>query len=318
MTESLQLSGAIPANIMPFRADYSIDEGEYRRHLDWLASVPGVGGITCNGHAAEVSVLTRKERQWAAAVAVATVNHRVPVVAGIYAESYRQAIDLALDVKAEGVDALLIFPLNALLLGGDHEMVYRHYAEIASAVGLPMVLFMYPAWTRMQYGEELLQRLLTDIPLIVAVKEWSLDIGVYERNLRVLRSLDRHVAMLTSHSTNLLPSLALGADGILSGHGSVICDLQAQLLRAAGSGRREEAAVLYDRIQGLTRVVYRDPLGDMYTRMKEQLVMLGRLREAVSRPPLLPISDVERGELRDALRKAGLLAADAAGVGSKR
>ncbi|TAM74385.1 dihydrodipicolinate synthase family protein [bacterium] len=293
---------------MPFQPDFSIDEAEYRRHLDWLASVPGVGGITCNGHAAEVSVLTREERRRAAAIAVETVNHRVPVVAGIYAESYQQAIELARDVKAEGVDGLLIFPLNALLLGGNPEMAYRHYAEIAEAVDLPMVLFMYPEWTRMQYGEELLRRLVTEIPLIVAVKEWSLDIGVYERNLRVLRALDRPVAMLTSHSTNLLPSLALGADGILSGHGSVICDLQAELLLAVQGGRREAAAGVYERIQALTRVVYRHPMGDMYTRMKEQLVMLGRLRQAVSRPPLLPISAAERQGLRDALVKAGLLA----------
>ncbi|TAM88670.1 dihydrodipicolinate synthase family protein [bacterium] len=308
MSSALHLRGAIPANIMPFRADFSIDEPEYRRHLDWLASAPGVGGITCNGHAAEVSVLTRKERRWAAAVAVETVSHRVPVVAGIYAESYREAIELARDAKAEGVDGLLIFPLNALMLGGNPEMAYRHFAEIADAVGLPMVLFMYPEWTRMQYGEDLLRRLLTDIPLIVAVKEWSLDIGVYERNLRVLRSLDRPVAMLTSHSTNLLPSLALGADGILSGHGSVICDLQAELLLAVQNARLQDAAALYDRIQILTSVVYRQPMGDMYTRMKEQLVMLGRLRHASSRPPLLPISDAERQTLRDALHGAGLLA----------
>lgn len=302
----MQLRGSIPANILPLNDDYSIDEPSYRRHIDWLASREGVGGITCNGHAAEVSTLSRDEQRRAVALAAESIAGRVPLISGVYAENYLQAIEYARDAQAEGADALLIFPPNAMVFGGKPEMAVRHFAEIADAVPLPLVVFMYPAYTRMQYDLEALLR-ICEVPSVAAVKEWSLDIRVYERNLRALRALGRPVAMLSSFSTNLLPSLALGADGILSGHGAVIADLQASLLAAAWSGDWPAAHKVYERIQRLTAVVYVDPMVDMYTRMKEQLVMLGRIDRTVSRPPLVPITPDERAALRQALSDAGLL-----------
>ena len=59
----LKFSGILPANILPFTADYAIHEADYRRHLRWLADARGVTGIVCNGHAAEVSSLSREERR---------------------------------------------------------------------------------------------------------------------------------------------------------------------------------------------------------------------------------------------------------------
>jgi 4-hydroxy-tetrahydrodipicolinate synthase len=303
----LRLRGAIPANILPFRPDYGIDEVEYRRHIDWLAGCPGVGGITCNGHAAEVATLSREERRRVVALTVETVAGRVPVISGVYAENFLQAIELARDARAEGAAGLLVFPLNVMLFGGDPEMAYQHFSRLADAVGLPMVAFVYPAWTRMQLSTEMLLRICQDVPEVVAVKEWSLDIAVYESNLQAIRSLSRPVAMLSSFSTNLLPSLVVGADGILSGHGSVIADLQGQLLELVGRGEMGAAHELYGRIQRLTEVIYREPFADMYTRMKEHLVMLGRLERAISRPPMLPLAEPERQRLRAALVDAGLL-----------
>ncbi|HLA89691.1 MAG TPA: dihydrodipicolinate synthase family protein, partial [Gemmatimonadaceae bacterium] len=82
MARALRFSGIIPANLLPFKPDYSIDEADYRRHLRWLADVPGVTGITANGHAAEVSSLSREERRRALAVALDEVGSRVPLIAG--------------------------------------------------------------------------------------------------------------------------------------------------------------------------------------------------------------------------------------------
>jgi len=70
MSDRLRFSGIMPANILPFTADLEIDEPAYRRHLRWLADAPGVTGIVANGHAAEVSSLTREERKRALAIAL--------------------------------------------------------------------------------------------------------------------------------------------------------------------------------------------------------------------------------------------------------
>jgi 4-hydroxy-tetrahydrodipicolinate synthase len=303
----LQLRGAVPANILTLRPDYSIDDAEYRRHIDWLASRSGVGGITCNGHAAEVATLSREERRQMVALTVEAVAGRVPVVCGVHAENFVQAIEYGRDARAEGAAGLLVFPLNAMLFGGDPEMAYEHFSRLGDALDMPMVAFVYPAWTRMQLTPEMLFRICREIPSVVAVKDWSLDIQVYERNLRSIRSLGRPVSMLTSFSTNLLPSLVLGADGILSGHGSVIADLHARLLDLVRRGDMRGAHATYEVVQKLAAVIYKEPFADMYTRMKEHLVMLGRLQRAVSRPPMLPLGESEREELRSALADAGLL-----------
>src|SRR5688500_7186289 len=84
MTEPRRVSGVMPANILPFTADLAIDEPAYRRHLSWLADTRGVTGIVANGHAAEISSLTREERQRALAIAMDEIAGRCPVIAGVY------------------------------------------------------------------------------------------------------------------------------------------------------------------------------------------------------------------------------------------
>jgi 4-hydroxy-tetrahydrodipicolinate synthase len=117
------------------------------------------------------------------------------------------------------------------------------------------------------------------------------------------------VALLTSFSTNLLPALVSGADGILSGHGSVIADLHARLLAEVRQGDLAAAHRSYERIQHLTRVIYRPPMANMYARMKEHLVMLGHELSPAVRPPLEPVGEPERQQLRQALVDAGLCSA---------
>jgi len=91
----------------------------------------------------------------------------------------------------------------------------------------------------------------------------------------------------------------------------VIPDLQAQLFQAVKANDLAEARRLNDRIYPLARAFYADPWSDMHNRMKEALVLLGRLSRAVVRPPLVKLSDAEIERLRTALAEAGLMRAKA-------
>lgn len=303
----MDLYGVVPANILPLKVDLSIDRPAYRRHIEYLATTPGVVGITCNGHAAEVASLSRAERRTAVALAAETINGRVPLIAGIHAENYFQAIDLAQDAQKEGAAALLVFPPPVLALGGRVDMAFRHVAEIAAAVDLPLVIFSYAAFTGMAYDLEALARICA-IERVVAVKEWSLDIRMHEQTRDMLQGLSHQVLLLSSFSTNLLPALVSGADGILSGHGSVIADLQAQLLAEIKAEDLAAARRTYVRIKPLTNVIYRPPMANMYARMKEHLIMLGHEMSPAVRPPLERISEQERRQLSQALVDSGLAA----------
>src|SRR5438094_7671748 len=110
MPQPLRFSGVMPAIVLPFTSDLAIDEPAYRRHLRWLADADGVTGIVANGHASEVSSLLRDERRRSLAIALDEVAGKVPVVAGIYADGTREAVELARDARAEGAAGLLVFP----------------------------------------------------------------------------------------------------------------------------------------------------------------------------------------------------------------
>jgi 4-hydroxy-tetrahydrodipicolinate synthase len=99
----------------------------------------------------------------------------------------------------------------------------------------------------------------------------------------------------------------LGCNGLLSGSGSVIADLQAQLFHAVRASDLARAKAIQDRIYPTVEVFYAEPAVDMHNRMKEALVLLGKLPRAVVRPPLVKIPAEEIERIRRALIAAGLL-----------
>jgi len=303
----LKFSGVMPANILPFKADLSIDESAYRKHLRWLADVRGVTGIVTNGHAAEVSSLTREERQHALAIAVDEVASTMPVVAGVYSDGTAEAVELARDAKLLGAAGVLVFPPTLFMWGAQlkTDMVIRHFSEIAEKADLPIIVFEYPPASGIGYAPETLGR-LAKIPHVVAVKDWSNDIVAFEKNLLELRRASHPVAMLSSFTMSLMASFLLGADGAISGMGSVAADLQAELFEACGKGDLEGARRINHGLEPLVDVFYAPPFVDMHNRMKEALVLLGRIPAAYVRPPLTPVSETEREAIRRALTASGV------------
>ena len=308
MSQPRRFSGIMPANLLPFTAELAIDEPAYRRHIRWLADTRGVTGIVANGHAAEVSSLTREERKRALAIALDEVGGSCPIVAGVYCDSTREAVELARDAKAAGAAGVLVFPPTLFMWGAQlkPDMVLRHFSEIASGADLPIVVFEYPPASGIGYSPETLAR-LAEIPQVAAVKDWSNDIVAYEANLRALRSARRPVAMLSSFTMSLMASFLLGADGAISGMGSVAADLQADLFAACQKGDLDGARGINDRLAPLVSVFYAPPFVDMHNRMKEALVLLGRIPAAHVRPPLTPVPPAERDAIRSALVASGLL-----------
>ena len=309
MSMPLTFSGVMPANLLPFKADLSIDEAAYRQHLRGLADTRGVTGIVANGHAAEVSSLSRDERRRSLTIALDEIAGQCPIVAGVYADGTQEAVELTRDAKAAGATGVLIFPPTLFMWGAQHkpDMVVRHFSEIAAATDLPIVVFEYPPASGIGYAPETLAR-LAEIPHVAGVKDWSNDIVSFERNLRALRETGRPVAMLSSFTMSLMATFLLGADGAISGMGSVAADLQAELFERCQKGDLDGARRVNDRLDPLVRVFYAPPFVDMHNRMKEALTILGRLPAAHVRPPLTPVSGAEREAIQRALRAAGLLA----------
>jgi len=152
-------------------------------------------------------------------------------------------------------------------------MALVHFKRIADVTDLPLIVFQYPLATGQGYPKETLLKLCEEVPTIRAIKDWIGNVPDHEWHIRTLQNMQRPVNVLTTHSSWLFSSLVLGPNGLLSGSGSVIADLQAKLFRAVQANDLEEAMRLHERIAPIARVFYADPFVDMHNRMKEALVL---------------------------------------------
>lgn len=300
--------GVIPAVLLPFDPDFSIDERSYRKHLRDVASVEGISAVTVNGHSSEVHACTADEQRRVLDITLDEVGDRLPIVAGVYADGSLEAARLARGAEAGGAAALLIFPPQSMTMGGQlrPEMAASHFRTVAAAASLPLIAFNYPLSGGLGYPHETLLRLVEEVPSIRAIKDWSGDPMLHERNIRALQSLPRRVSVLTTHSAWLLSSLVLGCDGLLSGAGSVIAGSQVALFRAVRANDLARARAINERIYPLAQAFYAPPFLDMHNRMKEVLALLGRLPPAVVRPPLVKLDTYEIARLEQAITAAGL------------
>jgi 4-hydroxy-tetrahydrodipicolinate synthase len=303
--------GVIPAVLLPFDIDFGIDEANFRKHLRDVAAVEGVSAITINAHSTEVGSCTFDEQRRVLAIAQDEIGAKLPLINGIWADGSIEAARLAKMAAEGGASALLVFPPAPFTLGQSTQMALAHFKRIADATNLPLIVFQYPLATGQGYPKETLLRLCEEVPTIHAIKDWIGNVPHHEWHIRTLQDLPRPVNVLTTHSGWLFSSLVLGCNGLLSGSGSVIADLQAQMFRAVQGNDMVAAKRLNDRIEPLMRVFYADPFVDMHNRMKEALVLLGKLPRAVVRPPLVKIERGEIGRIRQALVEADLLAKSA-------
>jgi 4-hydroxy-tetrahydrodipicolinate synthase len=300
-------AGVIPAVLLPFHEDLSIDEASFRSHLRDVAAVEGLSAITVNAHSTEVASCTFEEQRRVLAIAVDEIGKKLPIVNGVYAEGSLEAARIARMAADGGAAALLVFPPGPFTLGQRPEMVIEHFRRVADASGLPIIAFQYPLAGGQGYPLATLLALAEAVPQVCAIKDWCTSPQLHERQVRTLQSLKRPVNVLTTHSSWLMSSLMSGCNGLLSGSGSVIADLQAKLFRAVRANDLATARTINDRIWPTAEVFYAEPWVDMHNRMKEALVMLGKLPRAVVRPPLVKIGDAERERIRAALVAAGLL-----------
>jgi 4-hydroxy-tetrahydrodipicolinate synthase len=299
--------GVIPAVILPFHDDFSIDEASFRKHLRDVTAIEGLSAITINAHSTEVASCSFDEQKRVLDIAGDEIGAKLPIINGVWADGSLEAARIAKMAAAGGASALLVFPPAPFTLGQNAAMAVEHFKRIADASDLPIIAFQYPLATGQGYPNETLLRMVDEVPSIRAIKDWAGTVQQHEWHVRTLQALARPVNVLSTQSSWLMASLVLGCNGLLSGSGSVIADLQTALFRAVQANDLAQARRLNDRIYPLARVFYAQPWADMHNRMKEALVLLGRLPRAVVRPPLVKLERAEIERIRQALVEAQLL-----------
>lgn len=305
--KQIDLRGIIPAVVTPMLPDGTFDRASMKRYIEWLMP-QGPIALAVNVDTGEGPHLTFDERREILETVKEAVNGRCMIVAGIGGPATAMAVANAKQAEAAGADALLIFPIPAYL--GQPlrpEVPYQYHKAIADAVDIPLILFqLQSSLAGVNYSKEVLHRLI-EIPSVVAIKEASFDALRQAETRVVLDTASRRITMLTGQDNFIYESFLLGAEGALLGFATLGTREHVDMLKAINRRDYATAEALGQRLQVLADVIFAAPVTDYRSRTKEALKMIGVIDHTMLRPPLLPVGDKEKQEIRDALLRAELL-----------
>ena len=308
MSVMTNFKGLIPAMAVPFRPDFSVDEGELSKFARWLARQPGVVGMMTNGHTGEVFSFTPRERAEVTRIVARAVEGSCPVISSVVCEGIKDAIEQAGWAKEAGATALDIMPPHHWLrFGFRPSHVIDYFKAVGEASGLPLIVHVYPAWTKASFASELLAD-LARLPSVRAFKIGTREMNKYKRDLDAIRAVAPDKALLTCHDEYLLASMVQGVDGALVGFASVIPGLINDLLAAVRAGDLTKAQSIQARIDPLKEAVYGggEPTGEAHANMKAAMVAAGIFKSGTMRPPTVAPNRDELQRIAAAVSAAGL------------
>src|SRR6185436_7116192 len=196
-TAQFKPQGVIPAVLLPFKEDLSIDAAAFKRHLRDVASVPGVTAITLNAHSTEVASCSFDEQREVLRIAREALDAKMPIVCGIYADGSLEAQRIAKMATQEGASALLVFPPNVFRYGNTPAMATEHFRRIAGVTDLPLIAFQYPLSGGQGYALPTLLKMIEAVPTIRAIKDGCASPELHEQHIRTLQALQKPVAVLS-------------------------------------------------------------------------------------------------------------------------
>ena len=299
------LSDVVVATVLPFNEAQQIDWPSYERVLRYCGQANGVSAVFANGHAGEGGALSTAERVDVLRFTRETLGPSRTLVAGIIAQSTREAIAEATSAEAAGADMLTLFP-PATFAGASTAMVLAYIRAISEAVSLPLAIFQYPLASGFGYSTSTLLELAT-IPSVVAIKEGSDSMRAYEENWHAIKSARAEVQVLASNFDWFLAQLAVGSDGILSGLASLVPHQLVDLWRASKDHDLPAMRTASARMLPLVRAIYAAPRNEMYARIKVALQMMNVIDCAKAREPFELVGTATQDAIRDALIQIGLI-----------
>jgi len=293
-TKGRMFSGCTVALVTPFR-DGAVDESRLRRLVEWHLA-QGTPILSPVGTTGEAPTLTHDEHERIIALVVEVVAGRAKVVPGTGSNSTAEATRLTRFAARAGADgALLVAPYYNR---PTQEGMYRHFAEIAENVDLPLILYNIPARTGRNLEPETVER-LSEIGPIVAVKEAAGSID------QVSELIDRtDLTILSGDDSLTLPMLAVGAEGVVSVIANLVPRDVMAMVEAFQSGRVDEARAWHARLFPLCRDML--ALAPNPIPIKTAMAVLGRGNGEL-RLPLCPIDAQARAVLHSGLVRYGLL-----------
>ena len=288
--------GSGVAIITPMLEDGSVNYPVLKELLEQQIA-GGTDAIVICGTTGEASALNDTEHLDVIEFACATVNRRLPVIAGTGSNDTRHAVALSREAKSRGADALLqVTPYyNKTSQAG----LVRHFNAVADAVGLPMILYNVPSRTGMNIQPETYAELAKH-PLIVATKEASGNVSAIAKTAALCGD---ELAIYSGNDDHIVPVLSLGGKGVISVLSNIAPRQTHDICELYFTGKLEESRRLQWRSMPLINALFSEvnPIP-----VKAAMNLMGK-NVGTPRLPLTVMEPEHQLVLKKAMEEYGLL-----------
>ncbi len=288
----------LTAMVTPFNADGSVNYAAGADFADWLLA-NGSDGLVVEGSTGEAATMDMDEKIKFMQTIVARVNGRAKIVAGAGTNCTASTIDLVKKMEACGVDGVLV--VGPYYNKPTQEGYYQHFAAVAKATKLPIIVYNVPGRTGGNIAPETVARLAADFSNIVAIKEAA---GNVAQTAELYRVLPEDFSIYSGDDGLILPFLSVGACGLISVLANVNGNLLQQLMQAYSEGRVKDAADLNKVMVPLAKAMFieSNPIP-----IKAAVTKVTGIEAGAPRLPLTPISAAAEAKLDAALKAAGMI-----------
>jgi 1-pyrroline-4-hydroxy-2-carboxylate deaminase len=302
MGAAISWQGVFPAVTTQFRSDLSLDIDATAKVMARLVA-DGVSGLVVCGTVGENTALTRHEKlqvvEAARSVVVAaaagkSAARRVPVICGVAEFTTAFAIDTAREVARVGVDGLMVMP--ALVYSAKPHESAAHFRAVAQATDVPVMIYNNPPIYKNDITPDILEQ-LADCETIVCFKDSS---GDTRRFIDTRARVGDRFVLFAGLDDVVVESVAVGARGWVSGLSNAFPREGETLFRLAQAGRFAELMPLYEWFMPLLHL---DARPDLVQCIKLCEHLMGR-GSALTRPPRLPLPDVDRLQVESIMARA--------------
>ena len=296
MAAKTNFRGSFTALVTPFK-NGSLDEKVFRALVNWQIA-EGTHGLVPVGTTGESPTVSHDEHKRVVEICIEEAKGRVPVIAGTGSNSTAEAIEYSEHAKKAGADAALV--VVPYYNKPTQEGLYQHFAAIAQAVDIPILVYNIPGRTVANISVETLARLAGDFANIVGTKDASADLT---RPSRQRLASGTKFIQLSGEDGTALGFNAHGGVGCISVTANVAPGLCAELQEATLAGDYAKALQLQDRLMPLHHALF---IETSPAPVKYAASLLG-LCEADTRLPMVPVTGATKKLVRDAMVHAGLL-----------
>ena len=238
-----KLRGVFTPNLVPLDARGDINEGEFRRYVDWLID-GGVHGLYPNGSTGEFTRFTAEERREIVRIVCAQCRGRVPVLAGAAEANARETIKACEAYRGYGATAVAIVSPYYYKLSP--ESVYAFFREVALNSPIDVTLYNIPMFASPIDVPTI--RRLAEFDRVVGIKDSTGDVSAMCRMINAVRPIRPDFTFLTGWEAALVPMLVMGADGGTHATSGIVPELTRRLYDLTVAGNLREAVPLQLRL----------------------------------------------------------------------